>query len=337
MYDSELISIIVPVYNISSYIENCVKSILKQSYNLIEIITVDDGSLDGSGEILDRLAKEYSAIKVIHQENGGVTKARLSGVKAAAGEWIGFVDGDDLIELEMYERLLNNAHRYHADISHCGYRMVFPSRVDYYYNTGRIVIQDNQCGLKDLIEGKFIEPGLWNKLYRKTLFNRLINDDLMDTSIRNSEDLLMNFYLFREASISVYEDFCPYYYMKREGSASTASINQHRLGDPLKVLKVIRDETISNDTLQNCINTRIVGALIHLATMDIGGQEELIRPYKNNSHKELMRMIPNILKENYSYRLQVLSIWAAFSPSTYSAVHKAYSKIKGTDKKYEVK
>ena len=152
-----------------------------------------------------------------------------------------------------------------------------------------------------------------------------------------AEDLLMNFYLFREASISVYEDFCPYDYMKREGSASTASINQHRLGDPLKVLKVIRDETISNDTLQNCINTRIVGALIHLATMDIGGQEELIRPYKNNSHKELMRMIPNILKENYSYRLQVLSIWAAFSPSTYSAVHKAYSKIKGTDKKYEVK
>lgn len=337
MSHTELISVIVPVYNIASYIENCVRSIMRQSHSTIQIVAVDDGSSDGSGEILDQLAREYAAIKVIHQANGGVTNARLSGVKAAAGNWIGFVDGDDLIEPDMYERLLNNAHKYSADISHCGYQMVFPSRVDYYYGTGRRVIQDNKNGLKDLIEGRFVEPGLCNKLYHKKLFQRLINDNLMDTSIKNTEDLLMNFYLFRESKRSIYEDFCPYHYLIREGSATTSKVNEHKLSDPLKVLKIIRNESINDELLRESINARIVGRLIHLSTMEAEGQDDLIRPYKRNAQKELMKMIPMLLKGNYSKRIKVLSIWATICPITYSSVHKAYSKLKGTDKKYEIK
>lgn len=338
MKDKAKISIIVPVYNTSSFIERCAESIEKQSYDNVERIFVDDGSTDGSKSILDSLASRLNNIIVIHhQSNKGVTEARLTGVRASTGNWIGFVDCDDIVEPEMYERLLNNAQKYHADISHCGYQMVFPSRVDYYYNTGRLVIQDKQSGLKDLIEGTFIEPCLCNKLFQRSLFDRLISDYLVDSSIKYTEDLLMNFYLFREADKSVYEDFCPYHYMIREGSAVTSKLSEHKLSDPLKVLRTIQNETINDRELQKSINTRIAGRLIQVLDMHTDNQEDLIRQYKINAKKELMKMIPTMLKDDYSNRIRVLSTWAAFSPSTYSVVHKAYSMLRGTDKKYEIK
>ena len=117
---NELISVIVPVYNIAEDLPNCLDSILAQTYPNVEIVAVDDGSSDQSGEILDRYAETYPNIRVIHKENGGVTSARLRGVREAEGEWIGFVDGDDVIETDMYERLKNNAVKYDAQISHCG-------------------------------------------------------------------------------------------------------------------------------------------------------------------------------------------------------------------------
>ena len=91
---------------------------------------------------------------------------------------------------------LNVDSSYNADISHCGYQMVFPNgRIDYYYNTGSIKVQDNEAGVRDLLTGNFVEPGLWNKLYRKTLFLSFFNKVKMDYSIKINEDLLMNYYL----------------------------------------------------------------------------------------------------------------------------------------------
>ena len=205
------ISVVVPVYNIKQYIEKTVKSICSQLYSNIEIILVDDGSTDGCSEVLDKLATEDSRIKVIHKDNGGVTSARVAGIKVASGEWIGFVDGDDYIEPKMYEMLLENALESNADISHCGYQMVFPSRVDYYYNTNRIVKQNNEQGLYDLLTGYFVEPGLWNKLYKASIVNDIINSGLIDTSIKINEDLLMNYYFFKASNCSVYQDICPYH------------------------------------------------------------------------------------------------------------------------------
>ena len=147
------ISVIVPAYNIENYLARTLDSILAQTYTNIEIVVVNDGSKDGTAAIIDRYAVRDSRVKAIHKENGGVTSARLRGVAEATGEWIGFVDGDDDIAPDMYAKLMENAMAYGADISHCGYQMVFPSgKIDYYYNTGRIVEQDNTKGLWDLIE-----------------------------------------------------------------------------------------------------------------------------------------------------------------------------------------
>ena len=95
---------------------------------------VDDGSRDHKGEILDNYAKKDRRIKVIHKENGGVSSARNKGIEAAEGDYIGFIDGDDLIESEMYKTLVDLLEEENADIAHCGYQMVFPDRIDYYHN-----------------------------------------------------------------------------------------------------------------------------------------------------------------------------------------------------------
>ncbi|MDD3369017.1 MAG: glycosyltransferase family 2 protein [Lachnospiraceae bacterium] len=106
MQEDIKLSIIVPIYNIMDCLEKCVHSITNQSYHNLEILLVDDGSTDGTGELCDRLAAEDIRIRVIHQENGGSSSARNHGIREAQGEYLGFVDSDDFIEPDMYEKLL---------------------------------------------------------------------------------------------------------------------------------------------------------------------------------------------------------------------------------------
>ena len=115
------ISIIVPAYNIEAPLPRCLNSLLAQEYSNLEIIVVNDGSKDDTGAVMDAYAAKDSRIKAIHKENGGVTSARLRGVAEATGEWIGFCDGDDFVEPDMYARLMKNAADHNAQISHCGY------------------------------------------------------------------------------------------------------------------------------------------------------------------------------------------------------------------------
>lgn len=234
---ADLISVIVPVYNVAADLPRCLDSILAQVYSRIEIVAVDDGSSDESGTILDNYAAKYSNIRVIHKENGGVTSARLRGVQEASGEWIGFVDGDDEIEPDMYDRLMASAKKHSADISHCGYRMVFEDgRVNYFHNTGVVETHDRTRGLQELLSGQRIEPGLCNKLFRKELFQGWE----MDNSIQINEDLLMNYYLFSNAAVSIFDDWCPYHYIVRRTSASRAMLNPHKIYDPIRVKEIIR-------------------------------------------------------------------------------------------------
>lgn len=330
------ISVIVPAYNVENYIENAVKSICNQSYRNLEIILVDDGSKDKTPAILDKLANTDDRIIVIHKENGGVTSARLRGVEVATGNWIGFMDGDDYIEPQMYEMLLNNALRYKADISHCGYQMVFPSRVDSYYGTGRIVQQDYKSGIKDLLEGIFVEPGLWNKLFRGSLLKQFQKEAKMDLSIKNNEDLLMNFYLFSQAERSVFEDQCPYHYLVRKGSAATGSMNHNKLQDPLKVLKILEYEAKNDAEISLIVGKRIISQLINLSTMCLRGEKNLIKPYRDAARKELRERFKEIWSQEYSIKQKVMTIWVIVWPWSYGMIHTLYSKVTGIDRKYEV-
>ncbi len=112
------VSVIVAAYNIQDYIVKCLDSIANQTYKNLEVIVIDDGSSDNTGKLADEFAENDNRFIVIHKENGGVSSARNRGIDVASGDFIGFVDGDDTIEVDMYEMLVNNAIKYNADISH---------------------------------------------------------------------------------------------------------------------------------------------------------------------------------------------------------------------------
>lgn len=330
---NDKISVIIPAYNIQEYLGPTLDSILAQTYKNLEVLVVNDGSRDGTGAVADDYAAKDSRIRVIHKENGGVTSARLRGVAEAAGDYIAFVDGDDYIEPEMLGKLLENAEEYGADISHCGYRMVFPDRVEWYYNTNKITQQPGKQGLHDLLEGRFVEPGLVCKLYRQELFEGL--DGWIDRSVRINEDLLMNAFLFRKADMSVHQDFCPYHYILRQGSTMVSQFNEYKLRDPLRVVDILlREET--DPRAREILENRLVYQLIGGATRELGAYRKLIHPWRKECRKRLRAMAP-LRGAHFPKRIKIMALWAAIWPWSYCVVHKLYARIRGTDKKYEVK
>ena len=335
--DKILISVIIPAYNIAPYIGRCLDSLIMQEHTNIEIIVVNDGSMDDTGEIINRYAKRDSRIKPIHKENGGVTSARIAGIQASKGTYIGFVDGDDYVDSDMFRRLLKNALKYNADISHCGYKMVFPNHVDYYYDTGRLVEQNKITGLKDLLEGSFIEPCLCNKLIHNSLFHNLLNDNLMPQSVKNNEDVLMNYWLFKEANRSIYEDFCPYHYILRKGSAATSKLNEHKLKDPILVTKIMLNDSEKMLDVYNILMKRLVRQLVDVSTMGTTEKYEWLVIFQKQVRKELRELSNSYLidsEESLLFKIKLL--WATYFPTSYRWVHTLYSKITGLDKKYEI-
>lgn len=334
---NEKISIIVPVYNIEPYVENCVESIKKQTYKNLEIILVNDGSNDGSKEKLDDIEKTDSRIKVIHKENEGVTKARITGVKVATGDWIGFVDGDDYVEENMYKTLIELAHKHEADIAHCGYQTIFPNCVDYHNGTEKMMIQDNIQGLKDLLEGKFIEPSLCNKLYKRKLFDNMLNNDLIDLSIKNTEDLLINFYLFKESKKSVYYDICLYHYIMRPNSATTSkNLHFNRILDSMKVNSIILQEAKDIPKVYEVAKRKYLSGIMGFASIPIKKRNKVLKLDIKNARKELRKKLPEILKGDYSKQMKAEALWTAIWPASNSYAHRMYFKLKGKDKRYEV-
>lgn len=129
MNSDDLITIIVPIYNVEIYMERCIDSIIEQTYKKIEIILVDDGSTDKSGDICDEYAKKDTRIKVIHTKNNGVSSARNKGMEIANGEWISFVDADDWIEKDFCEKMINETLKnQNIDMVCSGYNRVYPKR-----------------------------------------------------------------------------------------------------------------------------------------------------------------------------------------------------------------
>lgn len=320
---NDLISIIVPVFNLENELTRCLDSILAQSYQSIEVIVVDDGSSDGSAEIVRQYAEKDSRIKPVFQENGGVTSARLHGVREASGQWIGFVDGDDEIELDMYERLLKNAETYHADISHCGYQMCFDDgRIHYFHNTGLLAQQDKITALKELLSGSRIEPGLCNKLFHKTLFHSLLHGEAVPLDIKINEDLLMNYKLFSVAEQTVLEDWCPYHYIVRSASASRAKLNPHKIYDPIKVKEIIRQsapselhEAAQQAYINTCINT------YHALLMEGAKYKDDLRKV----HELLVRETTDFLLLGRKRKLMANMI--THTPVLYRPIYAAYSRF----------
>lgn len=171
--DTPLISIVVPIYNIKEYLVGCVNSILEQSYKNIEIILVDDGSKDGSGNICDEYAKKDHRIRVIHQKNGGLSEARNAGINAAGGQYITFVDGDDALDTDAIKYLYKLQEKKQADISICAFAMVSGKKIKNIGSQYRTkTLNPSQC-LERMLMGEGFDLTAWGKLYPKSFFDKI--------------------------------------------------------------------------------------------------------------------------------------------------------------------
>lgn len=187
------VSVIVPVYHVKPYLNSCLDSILAQTYENLQIILVDDGSTDGSGSICDQYAARDPRIRVIHQENLGVSAARNAGLAAATGTWIGWVDSDDWIEPEMFARLLEGATQENADIALCGRYQEYPDRRVPFGPKSEAVLTGS-AGLLSLLEETQMDNALYDKLYRRELF-----DGIRFPEGRTYEDLAVLYRVFEKA------------------------------------------------------------------------------------------------------------------------------------------
>lgn len=217
---NELISVIVPVYNIATYLPMCIESILSQKYSKLEIILIDDGSTDESGKICDEYAKRDCRITVIHQDNKGAAAAKNAGLRVASGYYLSFVDSDDYLELDTYDYMIQSLQENEADIVQCSYRDVYKDfTVEHILEKATM----NQIEFLTLFTEDWTCALLWDKLYKRSLF-----DGIYFETGHKIDDEYFTYYGVMNARKIIREDHIVYNYRKRISSVmySPASVRQ---------------------------------------------------------------------------------------------------------------
>ena len=223
--ETDLITVIVPVYNVEKYIRRCVTSIVDQTYKNLQIILIDDGSTDGSGTICDEIATWDNRIEVIHKQNGGLSDARNTGIKNARGSLIGFVDGDDYIEEDMYEILQCEFANKKTDIVSCGICEEFENK------TKIICYSAEKCELnrKQAYEALFAHVCILgcsscNKLFSANLFENIYYKKNIQ-----SEDLELLYRILNRVNKVICVNKIGYHYVHREGSITTCPFQKKNM------------------------------------------------------------------------------------------------------------
>lgn len=315
------ISVIVSAYNEGKLLKRCLDSILQQTYTNLEIIVIDDGSTDDTVQIIDQYAEKDSRIIAIHQKNAGLVAVREKGISIASGEYVGFVDGDDSIIPEMYERLIKNAVKYRADISHCGMMYCFEDgRTKPMHGTGMLQEMDCHEGQSALLQGKLFEPSLCNKLFSA----KILKDSCLDNTIVNNEDLLRNFVLFQRAQKSVLEDFCGYMYWRRNNSMSNNNRKRQAWSDIIRARALI---------VENCCPEVKASAEACWLSALIGAYNNLLVEHDSDLI-ELRKWCREKLKLNREYfsvlsqRESIFAYAIVAFPHTYAILQKCHQRIK---------
>ncbi len=221
------ISTIIPVYNVADYIQECVESVLNQTVKPYEIILVDDGSTDNSPAVCDMLAKQYDTVKVVHQSNGGLANARNTGLDNATGDYISFIDSDDIIHYQMYEILLGLSEKTNSDIAMCKYCFFdedvhphfSPFDVDFEISKAEIFNAKNMLENYNSISSSVSIVSCCMKLYRKDVFSAY---RLKEGYV--NEDSIALPYILNNSNIVSMVTTPLYYWRERRGSLSRDGI-----------------------------------------------------------------------------------------------------------------
>ncbi len=328
MSDSPKISVIVPVYNVEKYLDNCLESIVNQTYKNLEIILVDDGSPDSCPQMCDAWAEKDERIKVIHKQNGGVSTARNAGLDAAKGDFVTFVDADDYIDSDMYEAMLSEIIRNNADAASCG--MVRESANGYkeHWGDDKLSVLGNKDLLKLVGEASGILPvSVGNKLFSRSC----VESVRFDTRFKYAEDTLFNFQAALNIDKMVVHNLERYHYINNDSSASHKTFNESRF-DEHRVMDVIFSLTDDEDVLRYCVKGDVLKTFRTIKRMCISGN--CLDEFKN-MRKRIIAHKNEIFKSGiYSKATKAKTAFLWLFPNIYKQFIKAYGlrSIKNYDK-----
>ena len=311
MTETELISIIVPVYKVEDYLSVCVESIINQTYQKLEIILVDDGSPDNCADICDMYSKEDNRIIVIHKANGGLSDARNIGLENAAGKYVMFIDSDDYIHPDMVSCLYKNIEKHSTDIAVCGMISVYDNYAIKKNETLKN-IEAEVCSGKDLL--KKIYSGKSDgisfvavcKLYKKSLFT---NGNILFPKGRLYEDTFTTHKLLFSALKVAIIDENLYYYRIRKGSITNSRYEKKKIKDSIEA----NEEAIRSFLKYN-------------------DKELTALAYKNFCHSQFKLYYKILCLENDNYK----KIYLKYIMKKYKEVRKTYHKLVKLPVKYEI-
>lgn len=288
-----LISVIVPVYKVEPYLDKCVSSIVNQTYKNLEIILVDDGSPDNCPVMCDAWAEKDNRIRVIHKTNGGLSDARNAGMSAATGELIAFVDSDDWIVPDMYEKLYHRLTEDNSDIAACGVQMVWENGASSRMLTreGSRILSHEEA-MRAIIEESWLKQPVWYKLYKTELVR-----DILFPKGKYHEDVFWSYQAVGRAKKVSVSDHIGYYYLQRGGSIMGEGYSLKRL-DAIegKVQRCAymqeRFPALSALSIKDLWFTCIYQGQLALRTLDKAEAEKILAYFEN-----VMEMHPFKMKE----------------------------------------
>lgn len=318
-----MISVIVPVYNKAQYIEKCLEDICNQTYRDLEIICINDGSTDGSGEIIKDFMKKDLRFQYVEQKNQGVSAARNRGLELAKGKYISFIDCDDGMESDMYDFLLRLLEMHDADIAHCGYKKIHLDGSSTEVGNNDVqLIQNRQEALECLISGKYFTGSLCTKLYKASLFTNV----KFDEQLRINEDLFANFKVFSKANKIVFNGAAKYLYFERNESSSTRIQNEKKLLDSLKVAEYIFDECKNDKYLNGTAAGKLFYALTNVYRNYIFTSSQGDVAKKKELCNRIKEIYPLCKKVPLKYRLNFK--FMRISPGTYKVIYRIYDSFR---------
>lgn len=326
--NDELISIIVPVYNVEKYLNRCVNSLINQTYKNIEILLIDDGSTDTSGEICDSYKKD-ERIKVWHKKNGGLSETRNYGLDKALGNVVCFIDSDDYVTLDMIEKLYTLKNKYNADVVVCGMRKFYNDKETIKFSKeGDVYTYTSDDALLKMIDyNSLVSPNAVNKMYDKKMFT---NDCLYPIGKRY-EDMGVTARIFSKSSIIIYTTSEMYMYFQRNDSITNESFNE----------KDLDHITMSEELYHYICNNRSKlknEFLVYLIFSFVSCSNKIIMS-NTNEYNYVIENACSLIKKNkkiilesrvYSIKKKVQLIMFAYLNKLYKMLYKRKAK-----KKYE--
>lgn len=311
------VSIVVPVYNVEKFLDDCIKSILSQTYKNLEIIIVNDGSTDKSYELCQGYCSD-DRVKIFDKINGGLSSARNVGIKIATGDYISFIDSDDYIREDMIEKLVNSLEQNDADVSCCNFdfcdensKILNVHKV----NNFETEVLNSEQAISMLLYEEYYKCYAWNKIYRRSLF-----DDVEYPEGKLYEDITTTYKIFKKSSKVVFIKDALYHYRVRNNSITKKKFNKKNY-DLLEALKFVSEDS-SNEDIH-------VGALIYyLYFIDDSIQgnqwdESVYHYYKDNYNKYRKKIFKS---DNISLLRKIQMMMCAMYPKLYKKVYSLMSK-----------